>query len=156
MPEVAAPEGLKYMLKLHSLKPTKNSKKTHKRVGRGQGSGRGKTAGRGTKGQKARTGGRNKLRLKGMKFVTARLPKLRGFTSRYRRDEDVNLADIARAFASGGIVSPSTLAKKGLVSGPLASVKIVGKGEITARLTVKGCKISAGAKAAVLKAGGTA
>jgi large subunit ribosomal protein L15 len=144
------------MLKLHSLKPTKNSKKSHKRVGRGQGSGRGKTAGRGTKGQKARTGGRNKLRLKGMKFVTARLPKLRGFTSRYRKDEVVTLSEITRVFTQGGIVSPSTLAKKGLVSGPLAKVKIVGNDEITARLTVKRCKISAGAKAAVLKAGGVA
>lgn len=143
------------MLKLHSLRPAKNSKKSSRRVGRGQGSGRGKTAGRGTKGQKARTGGRNKLRLKGMKFIMARLPKLRGFKSRYSKDEVVTLSTVVHAFPQGGIVSPSTLAKKELVSGPLARVKIVGKDEINARLTIKACKISAGAKDAVIKAGGT-
>lgn len=143
------------MLKLHSLKPTKGSKKHSRRVGRGQGSGRGKTAGRGTKGQKARTGGRNKLRLKGMKFITARLPKLRGFKSRYRKDESVSLPEVARLFPQGGVVSPLTLAKLGLVSGPLAKVKIVGQADLKSRLTIKACKVSAGAKAAVLAAGGT-
>ena len=143
------------MLKLHSLKPTKGSKFETRRVGRGPGSGRGKTAGRGTKGQKARTGGRNKLRLKGMKFITARLPKLRGFKSRYVKPEIVTLKDLAEAMPKGGVVSPNALFKLELVSSPLAEVKILGSGETKAKYTIKKCQASNGAKEAILKAGGS-
>lgn len=143
------------MMKLHSLKSPKGAKRTSKRLGRGPGSGRGKTSGKGTKGQKARTGGRKGLKLKGLKFITARLPKLRGFKSMYRKDETVTLRDLARVFPKGGVISASSLAKHGLVSNPVAKVKILGSGEAKAKWTVKGCKLSAGAKAAIEKAGGS-
>ncbi len=143
------------MLKLHSLKPAKGSKPTFKRVGRGAGSGRGKTAGRGTKGQKARTGGRKGLRLKGLKFITARMPKLRGFKSQYGKYEVVTLRDLAKAFPKGGVVTPAELAKRRLVSNAKAQVKILGAGDVKSKWTVKGCKLSSGAKAAVEKAGGS-
>ena len=145
------------MLKLHSMKPAKGAKNYSRRVGRGPGSGRGKTAGRGTKGQKARTGGRKGLKLKGLKFITARLPKLRGFSSPHAKDRTVTLREVAKAFAKGGsIVTPSELVKRGLVKGGRGSaVKILGGAELKTKLTVKGCKLSAGAKAAIEKAGGT-
>lgn len=143
------------MLKLHSLKPSKGSKFTSRRVGRGPGSGRGKTAGKGTKGQKARTGGRNKLRLMGMKFIIRRIPKLRGFKSHHAKDESVTLKELQTAFPQGGIVTRAELAKRGLVASATATVKVVGSMELGRKLTLKGLKVSAGAKAAVEKAGGS-
>jgi large subunit ribosomal protein L15 len=143
------------MLKLHTLKPEKGSKFTSRRVGRGPGSGRGKTAGKGTKGQKARTGGRNKLRLMGMKMIIRRIPKLRGFKSQYGKDEVVTLKELQTAFPQGGIVTRAELAKRGVVSASRASVKIVGDLELTRKLTLKGLKVSSGAKAAIEKAGGS-
>ena len=142
-------------MKLHSLKPSKGSKFTSRRVGRGPGSGRGKTAGKGTKGQKARTGGRNKLRLMGMKFIIRRIPKLRGFKSHHGKDETVTLKELQTAFPQGGIVTRAELAKRGLVTGAHASVKIVGSMELGRKLTLKGLKVSTGAKAAIEKAGGS-
>ena len=143
------------MLKLHSLKPKKGSKFTSRRVGRGPGSGRGKTAGKGTKGQKARTGGRNKLRLMGMKMIIRRIPKLRGFKSHHAKDETITLQELQTAFPQGGIVTRAELSKRGMVSGSRASVKIVGNLELGRKLTLKGLKVSAGAKAAIEKAGGS-
>lgn len=142
------------MMKLHALKPAKGAKTSTRRIGRGPGSGRGKTAGKGTKGQKARTGGRNKLRLLGMKMIIRRIPKLRGFASHHPKDETVTLRELAKAFPQGGAVTASELAKRGLISGDKASVKIIGNGEAR-KWTIKGCKVSAGAKGAIEKAGGT-
>ncbi len=143
------------MLKLHSLKPSKGAKTSRRRIGRGPGSGRGKTAGKGTKGQKARTGGRNKLRLMGMKMIIRRIPKLRGFKSQYGKAEIVTLAELQKAFPQGGIVTRSELAKRGLLSGAKAEAKVVGNLEMARKLTLKGLKISAGARAAIEKAGGS-
>lgn len=143
------------MLKLHSLKPKKGSKFTSRRVGRGPGSGRGKTAGKGTKGQKARTGGRNKLRLMGMKMIIRRIPKLRGFKSHHAKDVAITLQELQTAFPQGGIVTRAELSKRGMVSGARATVKIVGNLELGRKLTLKGLKVSAGAKAAIEKAGGS-
>ena len=142
------------MLKLHSLKPDKGSKSSSRRIGRGPGSGRGKTAGKGTKGQKARTGGRNKLRLMGMKMIIRRIPKLRGFKSQHPKDATVPLYALLKAFPQGGIVAPAEMAKRGLISDAQASVKVVGSGEAR-KWTLKGCKASKGAKAAIEKAGGS-
>jgi large subunit ribosomal protein L15 len=143
------------MLKLHSIQPKKGSKFAKRRIGRGPGSGRGKTAGKGTKGQKARTGGRNKLRLMGMKFIIRRIPKLRGFKSHHGKDESITLKELQTAFPQGGIVTRAELAKRGLASGPHAPVKIVGSMDLGRKLTLKGLKVSAGAKAAIEKAGGS-
>ncbi len=143
------------MLKLHSLKPKKGSKSVSRRIGRGPGSGRGKTAGKGGKGQKARTGGRKGLRALGMKMIIRRIPKLRGFKSQYAKDETITLQELQTAFPQGGIVTRSELAKRGVVTGARASVKVVGNLELSRKLTLKGLKVSAGAKAAIEKAGGS-
>ena len=142
------------MLKLHTIAPKKGSKFAKRRVGRGPGSGRGKTAGKGTKGQKARTGGRNKLRLMGLKFIIRRIPKLRGFKSHHGKDESITLRQLQEAFPQGGIVTRAELVKRGLLSNVQASAKIVGAMELGRKLTLKGLKASAGAKAAIEKAGG--
>lgn len=142
------------MLKLHTIAPKKGSKFAKRRVGRGPGSGRGKTAGKGTKGQKARTGGRNKLRLMGMKFIIRRIPKLRGFKSQHGKDEAITLRQLQEAFPQGGIVTRAELVKRGLLSNVQAPAKIVGAMELGRKLTLKGLKVSAGAKAAIEKAGG--
>ena len=142
------------MLKLHSLKPAKGSKMEHRRIGRGPGSGRGKTAGKGTKGQKARTGGRNKLRLLGMKMIIRRIPKLRGFKSPHAKAETVTLRQLNEFFPQGGIVTRGELSKRGVVSSALADVKVIGTGDAR-KWTLKGLAVSAGAKAAIEKAGGT-
>lgn len=144
------------MMKLHTLKPAKGAKKRNvKRVGRGEGSGRGKTSGRGTKGQKARSGGKGKLRLVGMKRMIQRIPKKRGFTSMARKPETVTVRAIAKALKDEAVITPARLAKHGLVSGPKADVKILAGGEIKKKWTVKGCKVTAGARAAIEKAGGS-
>ena len=143
------------MLKLHSLKPAKGAKTSIRRIGRGAGSGRGKTAGKGTKGQKARTGGRNKLRLLGMKMIIRRIPKLRGFKSQYGKAEVVTLRDLQAAFPQGGIVTRAELVKRDLLSSVRADAKVVGSGELSRKLTLKGLKASTGAKAAIEKAGGS-
>ena len=143
------------MLKLHLLKPNKGAKTNTRRLGRGPGSGRGKTSGKGTKGQRARTGGRNKLRLLGMKMIIRRIPKLRGFKSQYGKDEVVTLRALQEAFPQGGIVTRAELVKRDLLSHVNADAKVVGGGELPRKLTLKGLKTSAGAKAAIEKAGGT-
>lgn len=145
------------MLKLHSLKPNKGAKTNTRRIGRGPGSGRGKTAGKGTKGQKARTGGRKGLKQKGMKMVIQRIPKLRGFKSHHAKPETVSLRALAERFPQGGMVTPTELAKRGLIRDAGAEVKIVGGGDRVEakKWTVKGCAVSSGAKAAIEKAGGT-
>jgi large subunit ribosomal protein L15 len=143
------------MLKLHTLKPKKGSKFTSRRIGRGPGSGRGKTAGKGGKGQKARTGGRKGLRALGMKMIIRRIPKLRGFKSHHAKDETITLQELQTAFPQGGIVTRAELTKRGVISGQRAQVKIVGNLELSRKLTLKGLKVSAGAKAAIEKAGGS-
>lgn len=143
------------MLKLHSLKPQKGAKTATRRIGRGPGSGRGKTAGKGTKGQKARTGGRNKLRLMGMKMIIRRIPKLRGFTSQYGKAEVITLRALREAFPQGGIVTRAELAKRGLLTNARAEAKVVGALDLGRKLTLKGLAVSAGAKAAIEKAGGS-
>lgn len=143
------------MLKLHSLKPSKGAKKTSRRLGRGPGSGRGKTAGKGTKGQKARTGGRKRLRMLGMKMIIRRIPKLRGFKSQYDKDVTLTLHEIVKAFPQGGIVTRSELVKRGVITDARAPIKVVGAVELSRKVTLKGLNVSAGAKAAIEKAGGS-
>lgn len=143
------------MMKLHTIKPARGSKKTSKRLGRGAGSGRGKTAGRGTKGQKSRSGGKSGLKLKGLKRTLQRIPKLRGFKSPHAKMEAVSLKAIEKVFPKNGIITPNVLAKHGLVSGPKAKVKLLGTHEIKSKWTIKGCKVTAGARAAIEKAGGS-
>jgi len=139
---------------LHSLTPNKGARTKKVRVGRGLGSGIGKTAGRGTKGQRSRSGGRNKLRLKGLKQMLLGFPKQRGFRSLTAKVEAVPLARLD-ALKEGVRIDLKTLKHAGLVSRSAQSAKLVGNGPLTKKLTFKGIRATTGAKAAVEKAGGS-
>lgn len=147
-------------MQLHELKPTA-PRKTAKRIGRG--GKRGKTSGRGGKGQTARTG--NSTRPEMRDFIK-KLPKLRGFGKNRSRTVNservkplvVNLAKLETIFAAGDTVSPKTLVSRGVVSTlskKVPTVKILGTGELTKKLTFEGCEISIAALAKIEKAGGT-
>ena len=143
------------MTTLNKLKRPHNSWHRKKRVGRGQGSGLGKTAGRGGKGQKARTGN---MRFEGFEGgqspLQRRLPKF-GFNPPNRTEyEVVNLSELEQRFESGATVDVAALEAVGLVKGRLDGVKVLARGELTKKLTVKVHKLSETARAAVEKAGG--
>ena len=143
------------MSTLHTLKAPYNSRHVKKRVGRGQGSGLGKTAGRGGKGQKARTGNMHFEGFEGGQSpLQRRLPKF-GFTQPNRIEYAVvNVGDLER-FASGSTVDVEALKKAGLVKGRDAWVKVLGEGTLAKKLTVKAHKFSASAKELIAKAGGS-
>ena len=140
-------------MKIHELTLTSNRKP--KRVGRGISAGGGKTAGRGTKGQKARTGGTIRLGFEGGQNPLAkRLPKKRGFKPLQQTVyQVVNLGDLIR-LAPGGNIGPAELAAAGLIKYADRRVKLLGAGELTAKLSLKVHAASASARAAIEKAGG--
>jgi large subunit ribosomal protein L15 len=141
-------------MKLHELKPAEGSRKTRNRVGRGTGSGNGKTAGRGHKGQNAPGGGVRPGFEGGQTPLFQRLPK-RGFTNINRKDfAIVNLSTLNR-FEEGTEVTPDLLLETGIVSNVKSGVKILGNGQLEKKLTVKANKFSASAKEAIESAGGT-
>jgi len=143
-------------INLHTLKAPANSRHRKKRVGRGQGSGLGKTAGRGGKGQKARTGNMNFEGFEGGQMpLQRRLPKF-GFKNLFRVEyAAVNLDRLDGAFEAGETVSPETLLEKGVLSKKGQLVKVLGRGELGKKLTVRAHKFSDTARAAIEKAGGT-
>jgi len=140
---------------LHNLKAPAKSRHRKKRVGRGQGSGLGKTAGRGGKGQKARTGNMNFGGFEGGQMpLQRRLPKY-GFKNIFRVEyAPVNLSRLEATFEAGETVSPETLLQKGVLSKKMP-VKILGNGELNKKLVVRAHKLSASAKEAIEKAGGS-
>ncbi len=141
-------------MKLHELS-TNQSRKSRKRVGRGPGSGLGKTAGRGQKGQKARSGGGVRLGFEGGQTTLARrLPK-RGFTNFNRKEYAViNVKDLNR-FEDGTHVTPELMKSEGILKKQLAGVKILGEGTLEKKLHVTAAKFSKSAEEAIVKAGGT-
>jgi large subunit ribosomal protein L15 len=141
------------MTDLHDLSPTEGSRRNRKRVGRGPGSGTGKTAGRGQKGQKARSGGSVHPRLEGGQMpLIRRIPK-RGFTSPNRTSyQAVNVRDLARL---DGDVGPEALSKAGLVGSAKLPVKVLGTGDIEKALNVTAHAFSASARQKIEAAGGT-
>jgi large subunit ribosomal protein L15 len=145
------------MISLSQLKAPKGSARDRKRVGRGQGSGWGKTAGRGGKGQKARTGNMHFEGFEGGQMpLQRRMPKF-GFVNPFRRDfSEVNLGALEAHFSAGETVDFEALEKKGLVKKIRGGLKILGSGELKKPLTVKANRFSASAKAAIEKAGGKA
>ncbi|CAN2255452.1 50S ribosomal protein L15 [Bacillus vallismortis] len=143
-------------MKLHELKPSEGSRKMRNRVGRGIGSGNGKTAGKGHKGQNARSGGGVRPGFEGGQMpLFQRLPK-RGFTNINRKEYAVVNLDKLNGFAEGTEVTPELLLETGVISKLNAGVKILGNGKLEKKLTVKANKFSASAKEAVEAAGGTA
>ena len=141
-------------MKLENLQYTEGSRFVSKRIGRGQGSGNGKTAGKGHKGQKARSGGGVALGFEGGQTpLYKRIPK-RGFTNYTRKEYAiVNVASL-NVFEDGATVDFETLKAAGLLKKQLDGVKVLGCGELTKKLTVKANKFSATAKESIEKAGG--
>ncbi len=143
-------------MKLHELSPNAGSNKERKRIGRGHGSGQGKTAGKGHKGQKARSGGGVRPGFEGGQMpLTQRIPK-RGFNNIFAdKVVALNVSDLER-FNDGITVDAEILKAAGLVKGKYDSIKILGNGELTKNLTVKANAFSASAKEKIEKAGGKA
>ncbi|MBM7694376.1 large subunit ribosomal protein L15 [Peribacillus deserti] len=141
-------------MKLHELKPAEGSRKERNRVGRGIGSGNGKTAGKGHKGQNARSGGGVRLGFEGGQTpLFRRLPK-RGFTNVNRKDYAVVNLETLNRFEDGTEVTPELLIETGVVSNEKAGIKILAKGNVEKKLTVKAHKFSSAAKEAIEAAGG--
>jgi len=143
-------------MELHNLHPAPGAKKTRKRIGRGPGSGTGKTAGKGHKGQKSRSGYSRRYGFEGGQMpLVRRIPK-RGFYNVFRVEyQVVNLRDLERVFGDGDTVSAEVLVEKGLVRGGKRPVKVLGDGELKKKLTVKADKFSQSARAGIEKAGGS-
>jgi len=139
---------------LSNLAPARGSTQARKRVGRGPGSGLGKTSGKGHKGHKARTGGGTNPGFEGGQMpMYRRLPK-RGFTNPFRvENQIVNLSQLAKVSAT--VVSPETLYSAGLIGKPDLPVKLLGTGDADRAYTVRGVSLSASARAKLEAAGGT-
>ncbi len=142
-------------MELHDLKPPKGSKKTRKRVGRGPGSGLGKTSGRGHKGAGQRSGSKHRAWMEGGQMPLARrIPKF-GFRNIFRKEyQIVNVADLTRLEA--GDVTPETLKEAGLIHKTNVPVKVLGNGEVEKAYTVKAAAFSKSAVEKLEKAGGKA
>lgn len=143
-------------MKLHELQPAVGSTTAPKRLGRGVGSGLGKTSGKGHKGAKARSGGGKRPGFEGGQMpLTMRLPK-RGFTNIFRKEYVAVNIDRLEMFEDGAVVTPVTLIEYGIIKNVQDGVKILGNGEITKKLTVQANKFSESAKQKIEAAGGKA
>ncbi|WP_391118437.1 MULTISPECIES: 50S ribosomal protein L15 [unclassified Psychrobacillus] len=141
-------------MKLHELKPAEGSRSSRKRIGRGIGSGTGKTSGKGHKGQNARSGGGVRPGFEGgQNPLFRRLPK-RGFTNINRKEFAIVNLDTLNRFEEGTEVTPALLIETGVVSSEKSGIKILGNGTLDKKLTVKAHKFSASAKEAIENAGG--
>lgn len=139
---------------LSRLKPRSGARHARKRVGRGPGSGHGKTSGRGEKGQKSRSGYSRKVGFEGGQMpLHRRLPK-RGFTNIFREEfAIVNLSDLDQ-FESGSTINEDALRQVGLIKGRRRKIKVLGKGEVSKKLTVQADKFSKSARQKIEAAGG--
>ena len=144
-------------MKLHELRPSEGAFKTSKRLGRGTGSGLGKTSGKGHKGQNARSGGGVRPGFEGGQLpLFRRLPK-RGFSNAMFKVEyaTINVSDLEK-FEDGAVVTPELLKEMGILKKQLAGVKVLGNGELTKKLTVKASKFSQSAVEKIEAIGGKA
>ena len=144
-------------MKLYELQPAAGSVKDVKRIGRGHGSGNGKTAGKGHKGQKARSGGSIRAGFEGGQMpLQRRMPK-RGFNNIFATEyATVNVSALEERFEAGATVDAEALKACGLVKDAKDGIKILGNGELTKSLTVKAAKFTASAQEKIEKAGGKA
>ena len=143
-------------MRLEDLKPVEGSTHRKKIVGRGIGSGTGKTSGKGHKGQNARSGGGVRPGFEGGQMpLYRRLPK-RGFTNIFAKKYVSVNVEVLDKFNDGDVVTAETLLEKGIISKALDGVKLLGRGEVTKKVDVKVAKISASAKEKIEKAGGKA
>ena len=141
-------------MRLNELSPPKGARKARKRLGRGVGSGQGKTAGKGTKGHNSRSGGGVRPGFEGGQMpLHRRLPK-RGFTNIFKKKISViNIRDLSE-FESGSVVDVSALVRRGLVKGRRDGIKLLGQGEINIPLTIRVNQVSKGAEEKIISAGG--
>jgi large subunit ribosomal protein L15 len=141
---------------LNNLHPAKGSTHKKKRVGRGPGSGLGKTAGRGNKGQKSRSGYSGKVGFEGGQMpLQRRLPK-RGFTNIFRKEwTEVTLAALEEHFREGESITPETMLSRGVVAKGKRDVVVLGTGELTKSLTISAHRFTKGAREKIERAGGT-
>ncbi len=143
-------------MKLHDLAPVEGSNKEARRVGRGHGSGWGKTAGKGHKGQNARSGGGVKPGFEGGQTRLARRIPKRGFNNIFATNYTaINVSSLEK-FVDGTVVDTELLIAAGVVKDPADGIKVLGNGELTKKLTVKAAAFSASAKEKIEKAGGEA
>jgi large subunit ribosomal protein L15 len=157
-------ETTEEVIGLHNLKPAPGSRRPRKRIGRGEGSGTGKTAGRGQKGYGSRSGSKRRARFEGgQNPLHMRMRKLRGpnkkmsmpFEPFRTHTQPVNLADLERKFDDGAAVDPAALKAAGLGTRKDVPIKILGRGELTKRLTVHAHAFSKTARERIEAAGGT-
>jgi large subunit ribosomal protein L15 len=143
-------------MKLHDLRPAEGSKKKRTRVGRGISAGKGKTAGRGTKGQGARSGGGKGPYFEGGQLpLVRRLPFKRGFTNIFRIEyQEVNVDSLEERFGKGDTVTPETLAEKGLIRDADKPVAVLGRGDLSKKLTIHAHRFTKSAAEKIAKAGG--
>ena len=143
-------------MKLHDLRPAAGSRRRSKRIGRGISAGQGKTSGRGQKGQGSRSSVGLPVGFEGGQMpLTQRLPKLRGFHNKWRKEYVVVNVGKLNRFESGATVDGPALASAGLIAKPSARVKILAAGAVTTPLTLRVHRISRAARQAVEAAGGT-
>ena len=142
-------------MKLNELSPAKGSRSPRKRLGRGVGSGSGKTAGRGTKGHNSRSGGGVRPGFEGGQMpIHRRLPK-RGFTNIFKKEIAVlNISDLNR-FETGSVVDETAVIRSGLVKGRRDGIKLLGNGDIEYPLTIRLNAVSAGARSKIEAVGGS-
>lgn len=142
-------------MKLHELRPQDGSVKTRKRVGRGIGSGTGKTSGKGQKGQNSRSGGGVRIGFEGGQLPLFRRLSKRGFNNYNFRTTyaTINISDLER-FEENSVVTPELLIESGLIKKQLDGIKVLGQGELTKKLTVKAHKFSNTAKQKIEAIGG--
>lgn len=144
-------------MSLNTIRPPKGAKHAKKRVGRGPGSGHGKTASRGTKGAKSRSGFRFKRGFEGGQMPLHRRVPKRGFHNPFRVEYAVvNLDTLGEVFEAGSAVTPELLRERGLVRESRARIKVLGRGDLAKKLTVQAHKFSGSAAEKIAAAGGTA
>lgn len=140
-------------MRLNTIKPAKGSKQPRTRVGRGIGSGIGKTCGRGHKGQHARKGGYHKVGFEGGQMpLQRRVPKFGFSSAKARATAEIRLHELAKVTAD--VVDMAALLASNVINQQIESVKIIASGEIKKPVVIKGLRVTAGAKAAIEAAGG--
>ncbi len=142
-------------MKLHELKPPAGARKRRKIVGRGPGSGHGKTAGKGEKGQKARAGGGSAPWFEGGQLPLHRRVPKRGFTNIFRKEYAIVNVEALNRFDAGAAVTPAIMLAAGLIRAATSGVKVLGDGDVTRALTVSAHKFSKTAAAKIQAAGGS-
>ena len=143
-------------MKLHELKATEGARFTSKRIGRGQGSGLGKTSGKGHKGQNARSGGGVAIGFEGGQTPLFKRTPMRGFTNFTRKEyATINVGELNK-FEDGAVVNFEILKNAGLLKKELDGLKVLGEGKLEKKLTVQAKKFSKSSEKAIVEAGGTA